>query len=75
MCKNSPFLQLSDTYLLDSLCSIVTDFLDKFRHFETINLGYNQITTKGLSLLVKKMKTCKHLKEINLDFNQLGGSQ
>lgn len=48
--------------------------MENFSHYKKVNLGYNQITPKGLAAMVAQMSKFKYLKELNLDFNKLGGT-
>ena len=69
-------MDLSEYHLQDSLCNSAAflKFLDKYKHYEKINLGWNELTPKGLSAITPKLSKFKFLRELVLNRNKLGGS-
>jgi Ran GTPase-activating protein (RanGAP) involved in mRNA processing and transport len=49
--------------------------LETYKHYEKVNLGWNEITPKGLTAICGRLSKFKFLKELVLNRNKLGSSR
>jgi hypothetical protein len=72
--KNSPTLQLGESYLNDEACSILAKYLEYHDTFSSIDLHGNNITGNGMIHLAHYLSKATVLRELSLEWNNLGSS-
>ncbi|KAL4470958.1 hypothetical protein ABPG72_013545 [Tetrahymena utriculariae] len=65
-------LILNDVILNEQNCQIVAEFFSKFNRFQTIELKGNNITPTGFAIICKALQGNQNLKELHLEWNQIG---
>ena len=68
--KNSPTLQMGESFLGDEGCAVVGKFLEEHDTFSKIDLHGNNISGTGITYLCKYLSVSETLKEYLLLFSK-----
>eukprot|EP00826_Nyctotherus_ovalis_P026373 TRINITY_DN20605_c0_g1_i2.p1 TRINITY_DN20605_c0_g1~~TRINITY_DN20605_c0_g1_i2.p1 ORF type:complete len:315 (+),score=98.16 TRINITY_DN20605_c0_g1_i2:160-1104(+) len=72
--KNSPTLQLGESYLTDEACAVLAKYLEYHDTFSVLDLHGNNITGNGVLHLSRFLSKSTTLRELSLEWNSLGAS-
>ena len=72
MQRNSPTLQLGETFIGDDGCAMLGKYLEDHDTFSGLDLHGNNITGNGIINLCKYLSKTTILKELSLEWNSIG---
>lgn len=70
--KTTNILSLSDRFIGDEGAIKLAAFLDEQRHFASLELRGNNLTSTGFAKICESLKKCSNLRSLHLEWNSIG---